>query len=350
MPLRFYRAFSTQKVSFPSLHHTLTGLQFQRTSSDFGASVKPNKLAVIQHLMTERFKGKVVTVTGGARGIGAAIATRLGREGAKVVVFDVNREAGEKRVEMLKAEGVEAIFVHGDVAREPDVARCVSAAVEAFGRIDVLVNNAGIGSPGKPVFEQALEDWERVIAVNLTGPYLFAKHAAKVMAEQGGGVIVNIASTRALQSEPNTEPYSASKGGLLALTHALAVSLAPYRIRVVAVSPGWIDTSEWQLPPRKPQLTRLDHEQHPAGRVGRPEDVAALVAFLASDEAGFITGVNIVIDGGMTIKMLYLDDAVIESAVALLTGDRELAALLRRALAGGDLGRVKEALKAALGA
>jgi len=252
-------------------------------------------------------------------------------------------------VEMLKAEGIEALFVHGDVAREPDVARCVSVAVGDFGSLDVLVNNAGIGFSGKPIFEQTLEEWERVMAVNLTGPYLFAKHAAKVMAERGGGVIVNIASTRALQSEPNTEPYSASKGGLLALTHALAVSLAPHRIRVVAVSPGWIDTSEWQIPPRKPLLTRLDHEQHPAGRVGKPEDVAALVAFLASEEAGFITGVNFVIDGGMTIKMLYLDDSVIESAVALLTGDRELATLLRKALTGGDLGRVKEAFKAALG-
>jgi len=265
-------------------------------------------------------------------------------------VFDIDRKAGEKRVETLRAEGVEALFVHGDVAREADVVRCVNAAVEAFGRLDVLVNNAGIGSSGKPIFEQTLEEWERVITVNLTGPYLFAKHAAKVMAERGGGVIVNIASTRALQSEPNTEPYSASKGGLLALTHALAVSLAPYRIRVVAVSPGWIDTSEWQLPPRRPQLTRLDHEQHPAGRVGRPEDVAALVAFLASDEAGFITGVNFVIDGGMTVKMLYLDEAVIESAVATLTGDSELAGLLKRALVSGDPGRVKEALRRALGA
>ncbi len=299
--------------------------------------------------MVARFKSKVAIVTGGARGIGAAIAARIGREGAKVVVFDLDEKAGEKRVEMLKGEGVEAIFVHGDVAREVDVVHCVSTAVESYGRLDVLVNNAGIGSSGKPIFEQTLVEWERVIAVNLTGPYLFAKHAAKAMAERGGGVIVNIASTRALQSEPNTEPYSASKGGLLALTHALAMSLAPYKIRVVAVSPGWIDTSEWQLPPRKPQLTRLDHEQHPAGRVGRPEDVAALVAFLASEEAGFITGVNFVIDGGMTVKMLYLDDAVIESAVATLTGDSELARLLRKAIGSGDLGKIKEALREALG-
>jgi len=295
-----------------------------------------------------RFEGKVVIVTGGARGIGAAIAHRLGSEGARVVVFDIDGEAGRERIRLLSEQGVEAVFVQGDVTREEDVARCVSLAQRSFGRVDVLVNNAGIGAPAKPLFEQTLEDWLRVVMVNLTGPYLFAKHAARAMAQSGGGVIVNIASTRALQSEPNTEPYSASKGGLLALTHALAVSLAPYRIRVVAVSPGWIDTSEWQMPPREPQLTRLDHEQHPAGRVGRPEDVAALVAFLASDEAGFITGANFVIDGGMTVKMIYLDDAVVADALYTLTGDREFAELVRRAALSGSLERVKEALRNAL--
>jgi NAD(P)-dependent dehydrogenase (short-subunit alcohol dehydrogenase family) len=295
-----------------------------------------------------RFKGRVAIVTGGARGIGAAIAHRLGSEGARVVVFDIDAEAGRERLRLLSEQGVEAVFVQGDVAREDDVARCVSLAQRSFGRVDVLVNNAGIGAPAKPLFEQTLEDWLRVLSVNLTGPYLFAKHAARAMAQGGGGVIVNIASTRALQSEPNTEPYSASKGGLLALTHALAVSLAPYGIRVVAVSPGWIDTSEWQVPPRKPQLTSLDHKQHPAGRVGRPEDVAALVAFLASDEAGFITGVNFVIDGGMTVKMIYLDDAVIADALSTLTGDREFAELVRRAALSGSLEKVREALRSAL--
>ncbi len=289
----------------------------------------------------KRFENKVAIVTGGARGIGAAIAHRFGSEGAKVVVFDLDADAGMKRLEMLTSEGVEGIYVHGDVARELDVSRCVKTAVETFGRVDILVNNAGIGFSGKPLFEQKLEEWERVISVNLTGPYLFSKHAAKVMAGLGGGVIINIASTRALQSEPNTEPYSASKGGLLALTHSLAASLAKHRIRVVAVSPGWVDTSRWQIPPREPALTRLDHEQHLAGRVGKPEDIAALVAFLASDEASWITGVNFVVDGGMTVKMLYLDDAVVADAIVTLTGDSGFAELLRLALTADSGVRMK---------
>jgi len=209
------------------------------------------------------------------------------------------------------------------------VSKSIDEVYRLFGSVDLLVNNAGIGFSGKSLEIQTLEEWRRVIDVNPTGPYLCAKHAVKYMKHRGG-VIINIASTRALQSEPNTEPYSASKGGLLALTHSLAISLAPYRIRVVAVSPGWIDTSEWQIPRAEPRLTPLGHRQHPAGRVGRPEDIAALVAFLTSDEAEWITGVNIVIDGGMTVKMIYIDENVIEEAIAMLLEDREIASMLRR--------------------
>jgi NAD(P)-dependent dehydrogenase (short-subunit alcohol dehydrogenase family) len=128
------------------------------------------------------------------------------------------------------------------------VVRCVDEVLKIYGGVDILVNNAGIGSSGRHLFDQTLDEWERVIAVNLTGPYIFSKHASRIMASRGGGVIINIASTRALQSEPNTEAYSASKGGLLALTHALAMSLSRYRISVVSISPGWVDTSRWVYP------------------------------------------------------------------------------------------------------
>lgn len=281
-----------------------------------------------------KFDNKVAIVSGGARGIGAAIAYRLGSEGAKIVLFDIDASAGTKRLEMLRSKGITGIHVHGDVASESDVSRCVRTAIETFERVDILVNNAGIGFSGKHLFEQTLEEWERIISVNLTGPYLFSKHSAKVMAELGGGVIINIASTRALQSEPNTEPYSASKGGLVALTHSLAASLAKHRIRVVAISPGWVDTSYWQIPPKESSLTELDHGQHLTGRVGKPEDIAALVSFLASDEASWITGVNFIIDGGMSVKMLYLDDTVIADTIAVLTGDSDLAKLLKLVISG----------------
>jgi NAD(P)-dependent dehydrogenase (short-subunit alcohol dehydrogenase family) len=157
------------------------------------------------------------------------------------------------------------------------------------------VGNAGI-MVRKPVTELGLDEWRRVLDTNLTAAFLLAKHAAGHL-RRARGAIVTIASTRALQSEPGTEAYSASKGGLVALTHALAVSLGP-EVRVNCVSPGWIDTAG-------EPLSNADHEQHPAGRVGRPEDVAALVDWLLGPESGFVTGANFVLDGGMTRKMVY---------------------------------------------
>jgi len=187
------------------------------------------------------------------------------------------------------------------------VGRAVASAIEHFRRLGMVVCNAGIGYPGVPVTDLTLEQWRRVIDVNLTGCFLCAKHGAEHLRKTGGS-IVNIASTRAIQSEANTEPYSASKGGIVALTHALALSLGP-QIRVNCISPGWIETRPWKKESKRstPQLRAEDHAQHPAGRVGKPEDVASLVAYLASEEAGFITGQNFVVDGGMTRKMIYIE-------------------------------------------
>lgn len=153
----------------------------------------------------------------------------------------------------------------------------------------------------------SLEAWNRVLAVNLTGAFLCVKHAAPHL-RQTRGAVVDIASTRALQSEPHTEAYSASKGGLLALTHALAISLGP-AVRVNAISPGWIEVSNWKKSGRRrpPTLRPVEHAQHPAGRVGTPEDIATMAAFLLSEVSGFITGQNFIVDGGMTRKMIYVE-------------------------------------------
>jgi len=290
----------------------------------------------------------VAIVTGGARGIGAAIAYKLGLEGARVIIADVNEEAGKWREGWLRDKGIDAVFVRADVSVEADVKNMVNEAIKRFGNLNILINNAGIGFGGKSIFEQTLDEWNRVISTNLTGVWLCSKYAGQEMAKRGGGVIVNIASTRAFQSEPNTEPYSASKGGIVALTHSLAVSLARYRIRVVSVAPGWIDTSEWQYPPRKSSLNPLDHAQHPAGRVGDPMDVANLVAFLVSDEASWITGVNFTIDGGMTIKMIYMDPDVIGNSIGTLVQDPEVGELIMKVLLSGKdkVQELKRMLKA----
>ena len=239
--------------------------------------------------MAREYSQKAALVTGGAQGIGRATAALLAERGYRVAIADRDAEAGRK---------TGMTFIRCDVSREPSVRACIRRVVKRFGRLDALVNNAGIASPGNgPVEKLALGEWNRRIGVNLTGMFLMTKHAVPHL-RRARGAIVNIASTRALQSEPDTEAYAASKGGAVALTHALAVSLGP-QVRVNCVSPGWIDT-------KGSKLSRADHEQHPVGRVGRPEDVAELVAFLLSDAAGFATGQNYILDGGMTRKMIYV--------------------------------------------
>lgn len=250
-------------------------------------------------------KGKVALVTGGGQGLGKGIALALLERGMRVVIADADEEAGTETEQELKTKG-EIAFVATDVAREADVRHALDLAESRFGGLDALVNNAGVNIV-KPLAELALDEWRRVIDTNLTGTLLCAKHAAPALKARSGA-IVNIASTRALMSEPNTESYAASKGGIVALTHALAASLGP-DIRVNCVSPGWIDVSAWKkASKRKPaQLKPADHAQHLAGRVGRPEDVASLVAYLIGPESGFITGANFIVDGGMTRKMIYAE-------------------------------------------
>jgi NAD(P)-dependent dehydrogenase (short-subunit alcohol dehydrogenase family) len=250
-------------------------------------------------------RGKTILVTGGAQGIGRGIAQAVLGAGGNVWIGDVDEDAGKACIEEWKV-GERAAFARLDVSRETSVRRWTASALKHFGHIDGLVNNAGIANPHEaPLSELPLDHWNRYLATNLTGPFLCCKHALPAM-KQRKGAIVNIASTRALQSEPDTEAYAATKGGLLAFTHALAISAGP-DVRVNAILPGWIATDAWRKPSerRTPKLSRRDHAQHPADRVGTPEDIGALAIYLLSTQSSFVTGQHFVIDGGMTVKMQY---------------------------------------------
>ncbi|MFT8246808.1 SDR family oxidoreductase [Roseomonas sp. BN140053] len=229
--------------------------------------------------------GRVALVTGAAHGIGLAIAARLAAEGWRVVIAD--RAAARP--------DFPARYVQADVSDEAAVAALVSGVRDTEGRLDALVCNAGF-MIRKPIRELSLAEWQSVLGTNLTSTFLLVR-AAEDLLRAARGAVVTIASTRAHQSEPDTESYSASKGGLLALNHALAISLGP-DVRVNCVSPGWIDVAGEALRPE-------DHAQHPVGRVGRPDDVAALVSWLVGPESSFVTGSEFVTDGGMTRKMIY---------------------------------------------
>jgi len=247
---------------------------------------------------------RCAVITGGAQGIGKATARRLLDDGWSVTIADIDDEAGRETAEEYAAYG-RLLFVPTDVADEGQVQQMISATVARFGGIDLLVNNAYTSANG-PLTELSLEAWNRVVSVNLTGAFLCAKYAVPHLRARHG-CIVNIASTRALMSQPDTEAYSASKGGLLALTHALAISLGP-EIRVNCISPGWIETGDWKKARLRqtPVHSEADAQQHPVGRVGVPDDIAAAVLFLASNDAEFLTGQNMVIDGGMTKRMIYV--------------------------------------------
>jgi NAD(P)-dependent dehydrogenase (short-subunit alcohol dehydrogenase family) len=238
----------------------------------------------------------VALVTGGANGIGRAVAHHLLATGWRVGIIDT---AGSGLKRAFPARNRDVILVEGDVREEETISRAMKILDEKLGQLDAVISNAGI-MIRKPLRRLTLAEWHRVIDTNLTAAFLLARAAERSLRKSRGAMVL-IASTRALMSEANTESYSASKGGLVALTHALAVSLGP-DVRVNCISPGWIATKNYAA------LRRKDHAQHPVGRVGKPQDIAEIVAFLLDRErAGFITGANVVVDGGMTRKMIYVE-------------------------------------------
>ena len=249
---------------------------------------------------------KIIAITGGGAGIGRGIAWDFARAGWAVSITDSDRQAGRESLQVMREAGVEAMFVPGDVSKPADVNRWLTQTRAKLGCPDVLVNNAGT-LIRKDVLKLSVAEFDHVIATNLRGTFLCSQAAARMMAKRGhGGCIINLASTRAFMSEPGTEGYSASKGGVVALTHAMAISLAPHRIRVNAIAPGWIEVADWQKAgkAKTPRHSKADREQHPVGRVGVPEDVAKACRFIAED-AGFMTGQTLILDGGMTVKMIY---------------------------------------------
>lgn len=246
-----------------------------------------------------KFNNKSVIITGAANGIGRGLAEAYASRGAQVVLSDIDETRGEETAAALRGQGFTALFVPCDVRKEEDIRHLMNEAVKQFGGIDILINNAGV-SRFKSPFDLTVQDWEDVLNTNARSCFLATREAAVHMRKSGrGGAVVNLSSTRSMMSEPNSEAYAASKGAIVALTHAMAVSLGPDRIRVNCISPGWIETGSYE------ELRPEDHSQHPAGRVGVPSDIAKACFYLTDPENDFVTGTHLVVDGGMTRKMIY---------------------------------------------
>jgi hypothetical protein len=252
-----------------------------------------------------KLKDKVAIVTGAAKGIGWGIAKVFLQEGAKVAVVDWDEKTGKQTVETFRQEGGEAIFIECDVSNERQVKSMVEKAVEAFDRLDILVNNAGVGIY-KPVLEASSDDWDKCLGVNLKGVFLCSKYAIPHMQRAGKGAIVNISSVHSHATVNGVAPYAASKGGVTALTRNMAIDYGP-QIRVNAIAPGWVLTPLIQSifdgydDPAEQQ--RLVEQRQVMKRIGRPEDIGHAAAFLASDEADFITGTQLFVDGGLTAQL-----------------------------------------------
>ena len=253
--------------------------------------------------MAGRLDQKVALVTGGASGIGRAAALAFAREGARVVVSDVTVVGGEETVQMIQAAGGTAMFVKADVSQGNEVERMVKLAVETYGRLDCAFNNAGIQGDLAQTAECSEENWQRIIAINLTGVWLCMKHAIPFMVQRGSGAIVNTASNFGLVGSNGMPAYAASKHGVLGLTKTAALEYAKAGVRINAVCPGptqtpLVDNVLRQQPQRADQIVAAILAREPVGRMGRPEEIAEAVVWLCSEAASFVTGIALAVDGG----------------------------------------------------
>ncbi|AUX09542.1 3-oxoacyl-[acyl-carrier protein] reductase [Halalkaliarchaeum desulfuricum] len=247
--------------------------------------------------------GTVAIVTGGGSGIGQATAKRFAEEGASVVVNDIDVEGGKETVSAIEADGGEAVFVEGDVTDPEDVAETVATALDTFGGLDFAFNNAGIEGASEPSSDQPLSNWEKVIDINLTGVFLGLREQIPAMLHDGGGAIVNTASIAGLLGFPNLTPYVASKHGVVGLTKTAALEFSAEGVRVNAVCPGVIETPMVERTQEEdPETMEQTIAATPIDRLGQPEEIASAVVWLCSEDASFVTGESLVVDGGYSVQ------------------------------------------------
>lgn len=251
--------------------------------------------------MDNSIKDKIIYITGGAKGIGKAIVTLFCKNGADVTFCDIDVDESKKLCHELSS--YKCSFEEVDISDAEALEQSINKVIEEKGNIDVIINNAGV-SCFNPILDTTVVEFDKILEINLRPVFITARTLAKHRESKPDlnsyGRIVNISSTRFLMSEPNSEAYAASKGAIVSLTHALAISLSKYKITVNSISPGWIETLNYD------SLSTEDHSQHPSGRVGKPDDIARTCLFLCQPDNDFINGQNIVVDGGMTKKMIYL--------------------------------------------